>query len=151
MNPLQSLLGGGVADIFDKARALINQFVPSPEQKAAANLALVNVEKDFREKEIAANQQFAESQSKVIIAEAQSDSWLTKSWRPITMLVMLGMVVWDIVVVGTVHSFYPQITPLPIPPDAWELLKLGIGGYIGARTVEKVTDKLPDVVAALKK
>lgn len=33
-----------------------------------------------------------------------------------------------------------------IPPDMWELLKIGMGGYVFGRTVEKIT---PDIAAAI--
>jgi hypothetical protein len=150
MNPLKELLSGGVSGIFSGVKEIIGQFVADPAAKLAATEKIAEIETGFREKQIEAEQQFAEAQKAVIIAEAQSDSWLTKSWRPITMLVMLGMVVYNIVVIGTVATFFPQFHPLPIPPDAWELLKLGIGGYIGARTVEKVSDRAPDIIAAIK-
>ncbi len=37
---------------------------------------------------------------------------------------------------------------LPSPPEMWGLLKIGIGGYIGARTFEKIT---PEIIKLVKK
>lgn len=75
----------------------------------------------------------------VLAAEASSESWLTNSWRPLTMLTFLAMLL----------SFWfgytpPQISG-PMPPilaEIFVLLKLGIGGYIGGRTIEKIIDKI---------
>lgn len=39
-----------------------------------------------------------------------------------------------------------SIPAVVIPPDMWELLKIGMGGYVFGRTVEKIT---PDIAAAI--
>ena len=65
--------------------------------------------------------------SDVIVAEASSDSWLAASWRPIMMLSFLGLVYAD--------SF--GWLPNPLAPQAWTLLQIGLGGYVGGRTIEK--------------
>ena len=63
----------------------------------------------------------------IITAEAQSQSWIARNWRPLTMLVFLGLVVLD--------SF--GWLPNPLAPEAWLLLQLGLGGYVAGRSVEK--------------
>ena len=64
----------------------------------------------------------------IIEAEAKSEHWLTSSWRPITMLTFLGLVVFD--------SF--GLLASPLAPEAWTLLQLGLGGYVVGRSAEKV-------------
>jgi hypothetical protein len=108
---------------------------------------MAELETGFREKQLEAERDFAAEQAKVVIAEAQSDSWLARNWRPITMLTFVAIIVWNYIVVGTVGAFVERVHVIAIPTDMWELLKLGIGGYIGARTVEKVA---PDIIAAIK-
>jgi hypothetical protein len=82
--------------------------------------------------------QLLDGQQKVIAAEATSGNWLTSSWRPITMLTFLFLVVCDSF--GWLHS--------PLAPQAWTLLQVGIGGYTVGRSVEKVA--LPIVKALAK-
>lgn len=72
------------------------------------------------------------SQASIIGAEAQGN-WLQRSWRPIIMLVFAA-----IVLVGTFFN-------LPILDDTsrfWDLLEIGIGGYVIGRSAEKVADRL---------
>src|ERR1700676_1593179 len=82
--------------------------------------------------------QLLDGQLKVIAAEAGSSNWLASSWRPITMLTFLALVVCDSF--GWLHS--------PLAPQAWSLLQIGIGGYTVGRSVEKVA--LPIVKALTK-
>lgn len=72
------------------------------------------------------------SQASIIGAEAQGN-WLQRSWRPVIMLVFAA-----IVLVGTFFD-------LPILDDTsrfWDLLEIGIGGYVIGRSAEKVADRL---------
>ena len=79
-----------------------------------------------------ARQEEALSQSSIIQAEAQGN-WLQRSWRPIIMLVFA-----TIVLIGTFFD-------LPILSDTsrfWDLLEIGIGGYVIGRSAEKITGRL---------
>ena len=69
-----------------------------------------------------------EAQSAVLVEEAKG-SWLQRSWRPLVMLVFAL-----IVLVGT-------FTNLPILDDTsrfWDLLEIGLGGYVVGRGGEKI-------------
>lgn len=145
MNPLSSLLSGGVSGIFDGVKGIIGSFVTDPTQKLAAATELSKLQIDFQAKQIDAEKDFAAQQASVVIAEAKSDSWLASNWRPITMLSFVFIILWNYVVVPLFHQI-----PVLIPDGMWDLLKLGIGGYIGARTVEKVVDTVGTVVVQNK-
>ncbi len=68
----------------------------------------------------------------IIIAEAKGESWLQRNWRPLLM-VLFGVIVANNYVIVPVFG-----TPAAdIPPDMWDLLKLGVGGYVVGRTAEK--------------
>ena len=74
----------------------------------------------------------SQSQSSIIQAEAQGN-WLQRSWRPIIMLVFA-----TIVLIGTFFD-------LPILSDTsrfWDLLEIGIGGYVIGRSAEKITGRM---------
>ena len=67
-----------------------------------------------------------ERQEKIVAAEA-GGNWLQRSWRPLVMLVFA--------VVVLVGAF----VPLPMLDDGsrfWDLLEIGLGGYILGRGVE---------------
>jgi hypothetical protein len=86
-------------------------------------------------------------QQGVVLAEVNSEHWLTRSWRPMLMvllmafLVLTGLVlpVGDLIV-GRVIPFNPHWQA--IPPAFWEFLTIGMGGYIGGRSLEKIAGQV---------
>jgi hypothetical protein len=79
----------------------------------------------------------------VVLAEQQSESWLTRSWRPLLMLVLMAFLLFFGLLVpimelclGHPLAIEPRLDRIPEP--AWNLLTLGLGGYVGARTIEKI-------------
>ena len=64
--------------------------------------------------------------------EAQGN-WLQKSWRPLVMLCCTFIILLGVFI------------PIPLLDDNsefWNLLEIGLGGYIIGRSVEKVTGKI---------
>lgn len=76
--------------------------------------------------------QAMQAQASIINAEANGQSWLQRSWRPITMLTFLGLVVFD--------SFGWLASPLA--SEAWVLLQIGLGGYVVGRSAEKIVPQI---------
>lgn len=76
-----------------------------------------------------------EAKANIIIAEAKGESWLQRSWRPITMLGFLALVA----------GYWFGLTP-PMSEDAingmFLLLQIGLGGYVVGRSAEKVAKNL---------
>ncbi|NDG52013.1 MAG: hypothetical protein EBY39_03155 [Flavobacteriia bacterium] len=71
-------------------------------------------------------------QTEIIVAEAQGN-WLQRSWRPILMLAFGFIVIYV--------KFVAPLFGLPIPElenEFWNLLQIGIGGYVIGRTGEKM-------------
>lgn len=78
----------------------------------------------------------------IVKAEAESENWLTSSWRPILMLVF-----GSLIVARWFGFTAPGITEA-VELKLWGILEVGIGGYVIGRSVEKAA---PAVAAALKK
>jgi hypothetical protein len=79
----------------------------------------------------------------VVLAEQQSESWLTRSWRPLLMFLLMAFLLFFGLLVpfmelwlGHPLAIEPRLDRIPEP--AWNLLTLGLGGYVGARTIEKI-------------
>ena len=140
--------------IFDKLANLVgNVFPPAKAAKALIDLVKGETGNDLSEMEPAIQSLFLqrdmerdkyaaelkqaeiEASRDVIIAEAKGESWIQRSWRPVAMLTLLGLIVWTVVPASV---FDLNLQWDAIPDKAWSLLTVGIGGYIGARTVEKV-------------
>lgn len=79
-----------------------------------------------------------EAQAKTIVAEASSEHWLVSAWRPITMLVFVLIIANNYIIVPYFNLIGIPVVSLDIPPPMWDLLQLGIGGYIASRGAEKM-------------
>ena len=75
-------------------------------------------------------------------AEAQGQSWLQRTWRPITMLVFVALIVarWF----GWSAPYLSEAETLKM----WSIVEVGLGGYVIGRSAEKV---VPSVVEAVKR
>lgn len=127
MNPLLSSLLGPLVD-------LVGRFLPNPEEKAKAQLQLVQMAQAGELAQLNAALQ-------VILAEANGN-WLQRTWRPMMMIFFAGLV-------GARWFGYsaPNMSEAEIM-ELWAIVKIGIGGYTVGRSVEKVA---PAIVEALKK
>lgn len=128
-----------VSGIIKPISDVIDHVTVSGEDKVKLQLAQLEAGLAAQTAANAYEAQLLDGQQKVIASEASSGSWLTSSWRPITMLTFLALVVCDSF--GWLHS--------PLAPQAWTLLQIGLGGYTVGRSVEKVA--LPIVKAVLSK
>jgi hypothetical protein len=88
-----------------------------------------------------------ELEQAIVLAEIKSEHWLSRSWRPILMLTLL----WFVVFVGLILPFLDFVMGAPVnfnprwqalPPQFWDFLSIGVGGYIGGRTLEKVAGQV---------
>jgi len=121
---LATIIGGAVGPV-------LKHYFPDPEkaQEAEMKITMAVMAQGSTIIKLAADN---------VKAEIASKHWLAANWRPISMLTFLFLVVCD--------SF--NWLPNRLAPDMWDLLKIGMGGYVGGRTVEKVA---PMIMGAFKK
>jgi hypothetical protein len=79
--------------------------------------------------------------SKIILAEAQSGSWLTNSWRPALMWICIIVIFNNFILMPFANVIFGTSLILEIPDPMWNLLTIGIGGYIAGRSGEKIAQK----------
>lgn len=89
-----------IGSIFKPATELVDDLVFSGEEKAQweakqAELRnkLAEIEAKVATRTLELQSQLIEANAKVAIAEQQSGNWLSKSWRPISSLVFVGLLV----------------------------------------------------------
>jgi len=85
---------------------------------------------------LAQESSLVEASRDVVVAEAQSKSWIARNWRPITMLNFTAILANNYILAPWVGYFGIEAPILEIPPEMWTLLTVGIGGYIAGRTIE---------------
>jgi len=80
----------------------------------------------------------------IILAEAGSENWITSSWRPLLMLVIVAIVAMNYLVFPILAMFTGIPLEIDLPIELWNLLQIGVGGYIVGRSGEKMVDKWKD-------
>ena len=122
-----------ILDIITKALPSITNVIDdlhtSDEEKLAAKNKLAAITN-------AMQSDILKAQSSIITAEAQGKSWLQRNWRPISMLAFLVLVVCD--------SF--GLLTFRLSDDAWDLLKIGLGGYVVGRSAEKIAPAVTNII-----
>ena len=129
-----------IGDLINAGTNLIKSYFPpdlSPEQKAKLEQGLAEAQNQLTNSVIKYHENEIEQKASIIRAEAQGDSWIQKSWRPITMLVFVFIIANNYILFPYISLFGGKATALAIPPDMWSLLKLGLTGYVVGRSVEK--------------
>ena len=113
------------ANVIGDIGKVIDNLFTSDEERLAARNKIMQV---LKEKEL----ELQKLQTDVIIAEAKGN-WLQRSWRPVLMLSFGFIVIYN--------KFAAPLFGWPIPileEEFWNLLQIGIGGYVVGRTGEKM-------------
>ena len=125
-----------IAGLIKPVTDLVDNLHTSDEERLAAKGVLLQLQTGLMSQTLDYEKQLAQSQANIIVAEATANSWLTRTWRPITMLTFVALVVWS------------QFTGMEIPPDLWFVIKIGLGGYLGGRSVEKSVASITEIMKA---
>lgn len=118
-----------ISGIFKPAANLIDNVHTSEEERKKLRNELEKIQAQVTEKAIELDKEVVKASSKAIQAETSSGSFLATNWRPLTMLAFVTMIISD-------HYWPGQ---RPIPAELWNLITIGIGGYVGGRSAEKIT------------
>ncbi|WP_281545876.1 3TM-type holin [Grimontia sp. SpTr1] len=127
-----NLLSGLVAPVTN----LVDELHTSDEERLAIKAKMFEMQMTLATQVMDYEARLMEAKTQVITAEAQGESWLQRSWRPITMLSFLGLVIAD--------SF--GVLAFRLAPQAWTLLQIGLGGYVVGRSVEKVMPSVKNLL-----
>jgi len=128
MSALKTLLSRTGKDILSEAGSIVDNLSTSNEEKSNAKARL---------SEIVFNAlgHLAQVRGQVIQSE-MAGNWLQKSWRPVLMLTFGGVILckWF----GITDANISEALEL----ELLSIIKLGLGGYVIGRSVEKVSEQV---------
>jgi len=130
-----------VAGIFKPISDVIDHVLPSGDAKIALQQAALQGQIQAAAQIMDYQTQLLDSQSKIILAEAQGGSWLQRNWRPMLMVFFAALI-------GA--RWFGYSAPSMSEAEAlelWSIIKIGLGGYVVGRSAEKIA---PSVVNAIK-
>ena len=132
-----------LAGLFKPVADIVDELHTSKEEKGQIEVALTGALTEAGVKILDYETKLAQAQSAIIIAEAQGQSWLQRNWRPVTMLTFVSVIAWNYIAAPLVAWAFGAILPvLELPGALWTTIQIGIGGYIGGRSLEKITDTI---------
>lgn len=110
---------------------VLDKVIPDPTAAAEAKLKML---------ELAQKGELVGAE--IVKAEAQSEHWLAASWRPITMLTFVALIVarWF----GWAAPDLSEAEYIKL----WSIVEFGLGGYVVGRSVEKIA---PNLAEAMKR
>ncbi len=112
----------------------IRRLFPDPAEAAKAQAELNNA--------LMANAaKIEEAAASIIADEAKSEHWLASSWRPMVMLTFTALIVarW-------LGYSAPGISEAEVL-KLWDIVQLGLGGYVIGRSAEKIVPQIAEMVA----
>lgn len=130
---------GEILGILGKvAGSVADRIFPDPEQE----LKRLELQQALQAAVLERTSEIERAAADVVKAEAQGQSWLQRTWRPVTMLTFVALIVarwlgWSAPNLGEAEVL-----------KLWDIVEIGLGGYVIGRSAEKV---LPGIVGSLKK
>jgi hypothetical protein len=134
MFPLMDILGVGMK--------VLDKFFPDPEQKAKAQLELMQMQQNGELAKMQADMQEQGELTKRQENDMRSDSWLSKNIRPMTLIaILVGYFIFAMMSAFDLDTNEKYVELL----GQWGMLIMSF--YFGGRTLEKIIDmksKTPD-------
>ncbi len=121
-----------IEELLGLGQTIISSIFPNAADKEKANEALIA----YNTAVLNAKTSIEAAALANVAAEAQSKQWLAANWRPITMLTFVALIVchWF----GLNASGISEAQYLSL----YDLIKIGLSGYVIGRTVEKTAATL---------
>lgn len=103
---------------------LLDHILPDPKIAEAAKAKLMDLQAQGGLAELDGEVQENLAAAGIVKAEAQSKHWLAADWRPVIMLLIASALVAHLL------GWTPANPGDPEYVNAWNVLKIGLGGYV---------------------
>lgn len=128
-----------VGKFLEKGMGVIDKLIPDKDLrdklKAEMQTTMLSMDYSAFEKEI-------EAKTAIIVAEAKGKSWLQRNWRPILMLTIVAIVANNFIIYPYLSMFTTKAVILELPQALYNLMTVGVGGYVVGRSGEKIVKNL---------
>ncbi|UOF81564.1 holin [Bacteriophage sp.] len=126
----------GIDDIVGAGLKIIDKVIPDPQAKAQAQIELQKLANDGHLADLQADMNEQDNVSKRWEADLNSDSWLSKNIRPMTLIAILcGYFIF-----ATASAFELNVKQAYVELlGQWGMLIMS--AYFGGRTLEKIMAK----------
>lgn len=124
LNILPAILGP-ISDILAR-------LIPDPNKR-------LELENEITKAMLSNQASMLDAMKSVMVADAQSEGWLTRNARPLTVVWGLTMLTWLGVVAPSLGIGNEAISAIKqVPSDLWNLVTVGVGAYMLGKAGEVI-------------
>ena len=126
-----------IMDILGIGMKVLDKFFPDPEQKAKAQLELMQMQQNGELAKMQADMQEQGELTKRQENDMRSDSWLSKNIRPMTLIaILVGYFIFAMMSAFDLDTNEKYVELL----GTWGMVIMSF--YFGGRTMEKISDMM---------
>ena len=115
---------------------IVNRVLPADANKAG------EIEREIRLSLLENEEKLENMRGQIVLAEANSGSWLTSTWRPLLMMVIVSIIALNYLIFPLISLTLGVPLEIDLPSELWTLLNIGVGGYVVGRSGEKITETI---------
>jgi len=109
--------------------------------KAVADKDLaIKIKADIQSQLLSLSAEETKASTSVILAEIQGASWLQRNWRPLLMLTIVAIIANNYILFPYMQLMGLPAVVLELPDKLYQLMVVGVGGYVVGRTGEKMME-----------
>jgi len=145
MSILSGLFSGGIDKAVDSVSNGLDKLFTSDEERLQAKNMLhqikAEMQKNSQDFEVSIEKEITKrtnAQRDIIVAESNGESWLQRNWRPTVLLTFTFIIANNYILIPYFSAFLSiDIPKLVLTDRMFDLISLGLGGYVIGRSVEK--------------
>jgi hypothetical protein len=105
------------------AMDVINRVVPDANER-------LKIQNELTQKLLENEGQLASAMRDVMVADAQSESWLTRNARPMTVVWSMSIASWIVLIAPAIGITEETLQAIKaVPTELWVMMTVGIGAY----------------------
>lgn len=145
---ISSIISGLAAPISN----VITKFVTRKEDQMRVQAEIEKIQKDFEAKIIENQNNVLQAQKDIVLAEVQGH-WFQRNWRPALMWIIICVIANNYLIaplvnqISTVFGGQNIFPALDLPDKLFNLMTIGLGGYVVGRSAEKIVPQLAETKA----
>jgi len=125
-----------LGELFGSLIKAVDDWHTSDEEKLEAKGKIFAAQASLLSQVFDYEKSIMQAQAEIITSEAKGEGVLQRNWRPVVMLVFVGLIVarwlgWSA----------PGLSP-ELEHDLMTLVQIGLGGYVVGRSAEKVAKSI---------
>jgi hypothetical protein len=141
-----------ISGLAGPVSSIINKFISKKEDQMLAQAELNKITSSFKEKILDNQNSILQAQRELVVTEMKGSA-MQRNWRPALMWVIIFVIANNYLLAPLLNHIVTlfggaNILPiLELPDKLFNLMTIGLGGYVVGRSAEKIIPKLKEISA----